>query len=224
MRALLWKDYRMNRALLIVCGAMLVAPYFIGAAYQYYDEMYDGMAVGKRGGAAAASALAAMAVSLLTISLLAASAFTQERTDRSAEFLAHLPPSKWNILLSKFALAFGVACVLWTVNAAMGLIVAPKLGQFQPSLHEAATDLLCTSVLVFGAGWAASTWMTSPVGAWGIAAAAPMVVGGVMFASWYFFGTPAESEFQSAYRVLVLLCGMAAIAISSGLYLRREEP
>jgi hypothetical protein len=220
MRALLWKDYRMNRALLIVSAVALVGPYLIGAAVQWRDAQSTGM----WGGTIAASAIAAMATSLLTISLLAANAFTQERTDRSAEFLAGLPPSRRSILLSKFVLAFSVSVGLWMVNLFMGLVVAPRLGQFQPGIGEPIDFLLPTSVLVFGAGWAASTLMSSPVGAWGIASASPMVVGGMLFLCYYLFGAPSEEQVGRVYLVVSYALGGATLLVSSVVYVRRVEP
>lgn len=220
MRALLWKDYRMNRALLVVSAFVLVVPYAIGVAVQYRNAQSTGM----WGGTVAAMALAAMACSLPTISLLAANAFTQERTDRSAEFLACLPPSRLSILLSKFVLAFSVAVVMWVVNLVMGLVVAPALGDFQPSLADSVRFLLPTSALVFAAGWAASTVMTSPVGAWGVATATPMVIGGILYASWYYFGVPSEGEFGSVYSVVAVITAIVVFAVSSVGYVRRVEP
>lgn len=220
MRALLWKDYRMNRPLLIVSAVILVAPYAIGAAVQFRDAKSTGM----WGGTVAAMALAAMASSLLTISLLAANAFTQERTDRSAEFLACLPPSRLSILLSKFVLAFSVSVAMWVVNLVMGLVVAPRLGHFEPSLAVPARDLLVTSALVFAAGWAASTVMTSPVGAWGVASATPMVLGGLLFTCWYCFGVPTEETLGAVYRSIAGVAAIVVFAGSSVLYVRRVEP
>lgn len=165
-----------------------------------------------------------MATSLLTISLLAAQAFTQERTDRSAEFLATLPPSRWSILLSKFVLAFSVSVVLWIVNLVMGLIVAPRFGHFEPGVEGPIEFLLSTSVLVFGVGWAASTLMTSPVGAWGIASAAPMAVGGVLLSCYYFLGAPTEEQVSGVYTVVGYTLGIAALTASSVVFVRRVEP
>jgi len=220
MKALLRKDYRMNRALLIVALAVLVGPYVVGACAQYQD-VYS---AGKWGGTIAVSAVGAMASSLLVISLLAANAFTQERTDRSAEFLACLPPSRLSILLSKFLLVISVSLVMWGVNLVMGLIVAPRLGMFEPGVEGPIEFLLPTSVLVFGAGWAASTWMTSPVGAWGIASAAPMFVGGVLLSCYYFLGAPTEEQISNVYTVVSLTLGTAALVVSSVLYVRRVTP
>lgn len=220
MKALLWKDYRLNRALLIVALVMLVAPYSIGVAVQLKNAQSTGM----WGGTVGAAALAAMATSLLTVSLLAANVFAQERADRSAEFLATLPPSRLLVLLSKFILAAGVTGVLWGVNLAMGLMVTPRLGGFEPPLDQPAEDLLATSVLVFGAGWAASTVLASPVGAWGIASAAPMVLVGILGLSWYFLSVPTENQLRPLYVGSCLVLGAAAFVVSSVLYVRRVTP
>jgi len=220
MKALFWKDYRMNRALLIVALVILVTPYGIGIGIRYKDAQSTGM----WGGTVAAAALAAMATSLLMVSLLAANVFAQERADRSAEFLAILPPSRLKILLSKLVLTGGTSCFLWSVNLVMGLIVAPSLGDFEPSLHGQVEFLLPTSVLVFAAGWAASTVLSSPVGAWGIASAAPMAVGGAVLSSWYFFGTPTEEQATPVYIFVCYLLGAVTFAVSSVAYVRRVTP
>lgn len=220
MKALIWKDYRMNRALLVVAAAIVAGPYLIGVLVQFKDAQ----AVGRWGGTVAASALAAMATSLLVISLMAANAFSQERADRSAEFLAQLPPSRWSILLSKFILALTVSLVMWAVNLMMGLIVAPRLGGFEPPLDDAVASLLPTSVLLFGAGWAASTVMSSPVGAWGVSAAAPMALGGIILSVWYVFDIPADGRIQPIYGAACIVLGVTALIASSIMYVRRVTP
>lgn len=112
---------------------------------------------------------------------------------------------------------------MWVVNLVMGLVIAPWLGDFQPSLDDPVRFLLPTSALVFAAGWGASTVMTSPVGAWGVATATPLVLGGILYASWYYFGAPSEGEFGSAYSVVAVIAAIVVFAVSSVAYVRRVK-
>ena len=61
------------------------------------------------------------ATALLSV-MLAGSIFTLERADRSAEFLACLPPRRYQHLISKFAVLFGTTAFMVIVHVSMTLI------------------------------------------------------------------------------------------------------
>lgn len=224
MTALMWKDYRMNRALLVTAGAMLVMPYVIGVLLHLFDGSWRDMTAWHWGQSLVAMAVAAMACSLLPISFLAANAFSSERMDRSAEFLVTLPPSRWAILTSKLLVSSSASGVVWIANLAVIWLLIPALGGGEPWLNPTTGDLFVTTVLVFSAGWAASTVMSSPVGAWGAAVAAPTLVCGLLFSIAHFFGRPTGDEFRYYYSVVSLSLSAVLMFTSSFFYLRRVAP
>jgi len=220
MKALLWKDYRMNRVLLLVAFLFLVTPYIVGIGIRLNDPVPTGFWPETM----ASSAIASMASSLLVISLLAANAFAGERADRSAEFLVYLPPSKASILTSKLLIAGLTFVFLWGVNLIVVWIVDIQAEQRGLHLAEQCRFLLITSVLVFAAGWAASTVMSSPIGAWGIASAAPVAIGGAFMTSSYFFDVPTQNQLVRWYSTSALVLAAVAFVASSLGYLRRVGP
>ncbi len=224
MKALLWKDYRINRAILITGFSTLAGTYLACWLVHVADGSAAGMSRSEWGETLTSAVLAGMAVSLMSISLLGANAFTSERTDRSAEFLACLPPSRLAVLTSKFVLVLTAFVPIWGVNLGVVYVVIPWLGGTEPSVGELTGFLLSTCILCFSAGWAASTVMSSPVGAWGIGTAAPMAVGGVLLSSSHYFGTPGREELGSWYSTSAVVVGVVAFIVSSVIYVRRVTP
>ncbi len=94
LRALLWKDLRVNRLPLLIAVAMLIVPYIIVSVAVTNMPLWD-----------EATKASAWAVFLATgchfsvmcsqasLAMLSGHVIAVERGDRSAEFIAYLPPS-----------------------------------------------------------------------------------------------------------------------------------
>src|SRR3954451_22247010 len=165
MRALLWKDYRLNRGVLVLGIALLLGPYaavFAIALYTHWPALPPAAECSTLLGTASVTSLV---LSELTLVTLAGNSIASERADRSAEFLAYLPPSRLQILASKFLLALLAAAVIWAVNLFVGEMIVPALGtpRANPADQFAPRPMLAASaVMLFGAGWLGSALLDSP--------------------------------------------------------------
>ncbi|MDA1233128.1 MAG: hypothetical protein O2856_20380, partial [Planctomycetota bacterium] len=120
LRALFWKDVRVNRLPLFVGVILLIAPYFLAVgAFAFNPPAGSAVPTAMWGGLFAIGSIYSLAFSQLTIAILAGNIIAVERVDRSAEFLGYLPPSGTQILLSKSALLIGTGFIATAVNLAV---------------------------------------------------------------------------------------------------------
>ena len=172
MIALLWKDVRVNRLILILGAVLLVGPIAAWAFVNVYGHWrYDAFMkpwpeLLIHGG------LISLSLSLLTVTLLAGNAVAGERADRSAEFLAYLPPTRAAVITSKIMLALGTSLILCLASLAALYIIAPALGEVPPDAllarADAAVSLSAAAVALFGGAWLASCCLSSPTIATGL--------------------------------------------------------
>ncbi len=218
MKTLLWKDYRVNRVILIGGLVMLLVPYVLVVPYGLLDPdsnkgMYSWWDVVGR----------SVMLSLLTIAFLGGNAFAGERMDRSAEFLAYLPPSRWAIVASKTLLALLVAAAIWGFTFLI-LHAAASVDTEWGVPVEVVQAMVGTMVMLYGTAWLFSAILTSPAIATccgiGITAIAAFVITRV--GKELGFGTKVElfGLYSVAASILGLLCYAAGVLY----YLRRAEP
>jgi hypothetical protein len=170
IRALIRKDARLLRFYLRSAFVATVACYLIMAilaVIYYQDEAIPARAfrIFSRGSNCGFAATAVFAA------LLAASVFTLERGDRSAEFLACLPPTRMQNLISKLIVVWGATAMmvavhllfLWAAHLLLpfvrdqgGLLTDGGL----PSVLSALTSVAVIVSMVGGA-LAVSAWMKS---------------------------------------------------------------
>lgn len=227
MRALLWKDYRLNRAILILGLAMLLGPYLAAGLLGL-----RGHARSPAGGAEWSSLFGAAAdfslgMSLLTVALLAGNAFAGERADRSAEFLFGLPLSRRKIVSGKAILALGATAVIWGVNLLMVSVIVPAVADtldHGPARHSPVPGLAATSLLLLGAGWLGSSLLESPSMATGVAFAGPILVIGTLLASSMLSEWPAPDDLEGWYKAGCLVLSPTCFVAGTAYYLQRVEP
>ena len=96
--------------------------------------------------------------------LLGGNAIACERSDRSANFLAFLPPTKLQILTSKFVVAICAISAVWAwALVCLHLIVPQHDAEFAQAYGPLAPHWsAATCVLAFGVGWLASACMEKP--------------------------------------------------------------
>src|SRR4051812_45278204 len=112
MTGLLWKEYRLNRGLLILGAAALAGVHVVGAAIEI-SHTWPALP----GGQTWADALAsyghlAMCLTPYLAAVLGGNAIACERAERSAHFLAYLPPTKAQILTSKLTVGVAATAML----------------------------------------------------------------------------------------------------------------
>lgn len=226
MNELLWKDYRVNRMVLIVGIVLLFGPLFavgvvnLYAQVRYADQIYWFDKIVSTG-------LATLAFAFVTLAMLGGNAFAGERADRSAEFMAYLPPTRRQKLLSKSILALVSVAVVLGVILLICYGLASIVGA--PSTHserlrgEVVYAMIPAVLLTFGAAWCGSSVLSSATFAVGIGFAAPWLLYAILATLKYGVQIP---NFGVAFWFALTASVLAVMAFVTGciLYLRRVEP
>jgi len=228
MKSLLWKDYRINRLLLIFGFVVCVGPWVIGIARNLLLEWRGGEAWWAPEFWVTIYGIS-LTLSLFTFAMLGGNAVAAERADRSAEFLAYLPVSRGAVLASKSIIALGPTLLIWTVNLAALFIVAPAI------THVSAADIVAKSdgreslglfagltVLLLGSGWFWSTVLNSHGLATGMSFFTLAAVG--MGFIGLEFGCGLENFLENWFVTTSLLVGISGYVGGCAYYLRRLEP
>ena len=226
MRALLWKDYRLNRMVLFIGVLLLVAPFAMAVGGNVYSLWRHGT-YSAWPDTLVHSGTMSLAFSLITIGLLGGNAVAGERSDRSTEFLAYLPPTRRKLIASKALLALSAVLVIWLVNLLMIYAVAPLTGELLPHVlqnrSEAVGALVYTGVFLFGGSWLASCVLRSCALALGIGVVGPVALILVLELLRSVFGYP-ELEVGWWYATLSLVVGAGCFLSGTCYYLRRIDP
>lgn len=229
MNALLWKDYRVVRQVLIVGFCLLVAPYLAAVTWIWYDAGLTTAGAIRWAAALAIAAMASLICSHMTFVLLAGYVIAGERRDRSAEFLAYLPPSRTAILTSKALISSAVVIVVWGVYLLFADVVIPS---FSPNAAEQVESfarlrsfLLPAGAAMFGMAWLGSSMLESPTYSAAIGVAAVMVVPIGLNSCHALTGLPAHGgDFMDWLRGLYYALGTGGFVAGWMYYVRRVEP
>jgi ABC-type transport system involved in multi-copper enzyme maturation permease subunit len=237
MRALLWKDFHVNRLVLAVGLGVLLAPHLswplivLGTYWRYNarDLMTWAAAIDMWSADLVVVALWSLILSGLTAALLGGNAVAGERADRSAEFLASLPVSRRQIIVSKAVLALSAVALIWAVNL---LVIATQPfpspgGKSLRDILDGVAICACVTCSAFGVAWFFSVWLTSPALAACAGLLAPLVLFMIfaLLAEWGLgrFGY-GDNFAVPAYSLVCALVGIAGFVAGTITYLRRVEP
>lgn len=159
MNWLLWREYRLNRLILITGAVLLLLPYLILG----FEVLFEGAdSSGEFRGAFALNVM----FSWLTVSMLAGNAIAGERADRSAEFISYLPLPRWRMLVSKLVLVSIAFAVFWGANLLGALIFVGPVelvsARFQ-GVPLFASFFAVNFFVIYGVGWLISSLQSSPV-------------------------------------------------------------
>jgi hypothetical protein len=162
MKWLLWREYRLNRWILVMGGVLVLLPY-LGAAISLLFQA-------NRDTAYFFAYIASTIFSAMTLAMLGGNAIAGERADRSAEFVAYLPLGSMRVIASKLLLALTSIVVLCVVNL---LILMPPVATWPaeqwpttgnlPERFQWSVLLVSASLLIYGVSWFASSILSSPV-------------------------------------------------------------
>jgi len=228
MKSLLWKDYRINRLLLIFGFVVCVGPWVIAIARNLRIDWRGGEAWWAPEFWVYVYGIS-LILSLFTFAMLGGNAIAAERADRSAEFVAYLPVSRGAVLASKSIIALGPTLLIWAVNLAALFIVAPSI------THVPAADIVAKSdmpeslgvfagltVLLLGSGWFWSTVLASHGLATGMSFFTLAAVGmGFMGLE---FGCGLENFTEKWLLSVCVVVGIGGYIAGCAYYLRRLEP
>ncbi len=229
MKALLWKDYRLNRMILILGAVLIAGPYVVVILQQWCRPRHTWSPL-VWADLLGAACQVSLGLSLVTVAILGCNAFAGERADRSAEFLAYLPPSRRAILMSKAVLSLVAIAAIWGINLAVARGVIPALlGDGSPPfnampLSKALAVSAAVGTIMFGMGWGASAFLESTAIAAGVAFFAPAAVAMAFIGSQHWFGWPTQEEFGHCYSVVCVAMGTVGFGVGTVHYLRRVEP
>ena len=225
MRQLIWKDYRLTRPVLIVAFAVFVAIYGLGAAIEIQGSWPKLPSAAQWGSMLVAYGTIALYMTFIVTALLGGHAIACERADRSAHFLAYLPPTKLMIISSKLIVAAAATAVMFGWIVLTACVLAPRLGaasaEFTGGLTVRGAAMTC--VLTFGVGWLASAKFDSALVPIILAVASPVVVTLALLTLARVLDIP---NFEMAARAgpTCLWLGVIAFAAGTWLYARRVEP
>src|SRR3954470_4719834 len=158
--------------------------------------------------------------------LLGGNAIACERSDRSVHFLAYLPPTKAQILASKFLVAAGALAILWGANCLAIYAIAPLISPDPMNflyMFGSPSAALAGCVATFGVGWLGSAFLAKPTFPVVMALAFPFVLGYGLFTFAELSGISRFEVFERAGTVS-LLAGVAAFAAGTRAYYLRVEP
>lgn len=227
MKALLWKDYRVNRMVLAYALAMLLGVYLVAVVVNAYAQWRYGVALKAWSELLFLAAMMSLILELPTAAMLGGCAFAAERADRSTEFLAYLPISRGKALASKITLAVGVLAIVWLINAAILLLLETRIAASRGLGDESALRTLgimaSISIGMFGVAWLVSSFSSSHALAAAVGILAPIACTGGIFMIAYLFDLPDSSVERLLPRICVATGSLSFLG-GIACYARRVEP
>jgi len=226
MKKLLWKDYRLNRGLIILGAAALAGVHIVGAAIEISNTWPSMPAAKVWADALTSYAHLAFSLTPFIAAVLGGNAICCERAERSAHFLAYLPPKKVQILLSKLGVGLGALAVYWIVTGLLMCVVAPLIHPLPVNflyMVTAPESAIAGCILTFGVGWLGSAWLEKPTFPVLSALACPFVLGFGMTTMALILGVSRFDVLEWTGTVCWSL-GVIAFAAGTALYLQRVEP
>jgi hypothetical protein len=222
LRTLIWKDVLANRFPLLLAAALLVAAYGAAAVLGSLDPSLSAQPPGRRLVAVLLTgSLASHAVAQLSLAVLSGNLIAVERVDRSAEFLAYLPPSRGTVLRAKALLLAVTALLLFLIPLAIGGLAACLAGFLQADeLRRAASIVGYLSAIGFcgsGIGWLGSCCLQSNAVAILFAVLSPWIVGILL-------SVTGGTELPALLVAANLSLGLAGFLFGTWHYLNRVEP
>lgn len=221
MIALLWKDMWVNRSVLAYAAVALTVPYLIlliRGLFGTWDHWWHFQQLSM-------FVVSSMMLSTITSALLGGYAFAAERADRSAEFLAYLPPSRLATIVSKTVFAAGVGLALVLIHLSIILYLCLSL-QLPGSPGVVDLDLLivcmAVSTLMFGTAWLCSTVTGGPALAAGFG-----MLSSIAAICGMYFGLqriiPLDTITQY-FNILCIAVGVTCYVVGTVYYIRRFSP
>lgn len=233
MKWLLWREYRLNRLILVTGAVLLLLPYLgavIVLCWVPEPLVIGGPPICNAMVASGFASIYSIVLSQLTLALLGGNAFAGERADRSAEFMAYLPLSRRKRLVGKLSLSLSTAVLIWGVNLLVLLLLlctaAPSLPP-KTGAHwgEFGYYVAITGLLFFGVGWLVSSLQSSPTFAVCAGMITPFLVVNILAATaWVYDIASLQPITEIGYAVTCPVLAVACFSIGTWYYLHRVEP
>lgn len=220
-RMLIWKDYCMNKPIIFIGLFFAVFPFIALPGFMVVWNWPSTPQSAAWSAVLRQAATVSLGLSLLTQVLLGGNLIAAERADRSAEFLAYLPPSRFRVLASKAIVAFGVVGTIWVWNLA-ALFVAGALSDSSIRMPELPSIWVFAAVgsLLLGGAWIGSSVLQSAASAAALGIGLCFVAMMVTSAVFSLAGLMPNGEATTAYFVVNFLLGAAFFLIGSAFYVK----
>ncbi len=232
--AILYKDYRLLRVYLRMSAltSILIYPVIFGFVY-WFTESYLESEQQKFAFQLCLTliwtSMNGLVLTCLFASIVAASSIALERSDRSAEFLACLPPTRWQNLMSKLLLVVtivgGMLALHNTTTFGAWIMTAyARTGDFkvQPMANLMIT---CVIVCMTGFSFAGSSLMKSNGGPAVLGLLSPLLSFSIVVAIAKLLDIPSEGDtFAILYSISCATLGVTMLLCGSLWYLNRSEP
>ena len=202
MKWLLWREYRINRWILVTGSALILLSYLTEVIVNDSDssDLFGAWLLG-------------CISAYLTVALLAGNAIAGERADRSAEFIAYLPLGRLHIVASKlllflitFAVIGGVAA--WTANQ----VVMPVGLEH----HVDVRGFVIAILIIYGVGWMFSSLLSSPTYATLCAFCSLVLVSaGVMIVANYLGVPVTDMANKEAHEIAIRSTAMTGLPVAA---------
>lgn len=225
MKALLWKDFRVNLPIMIAAVFIWLVAHAIAAgsmvAFAVQKNSPDAQSwVEMLFGVSAATLI----FSQLLIGALGANAVAAERGDRSAEFLFYLPVTRQQMLASKLLVALVVALAIWLWHLFVLEVVCPALSNALPSGRIPNSAVFASGVSLFGVAWLGSSFMRSTAYALLGSLAFYGAIGAMFFNSVEFWHWPPPQTQEVWFVGIHLTLGIVGYGAGTWYFTRRVEP
>jgi ABC-type transport system involved in multi-copper enzyme maturation permease subunit len=223
LRALIWKDVLANRFPLFLAASLLVTSYGGAAIFHSLDASLTALSWGRRlDEIVLAGSLFSHGLAQLSLAVLSGNLIASERVNRSAEFLAYLPPSRGMVLSAKAAVLGGAAVVLLIIPISILGLAALLGGSHSGEGYQKVLSIVAyISALGFcasGIGWLGSCCLQSNAVAILFAILTPWIVA---------IAITTVSRGAEAMAILIaanLAIGLAGFLFGTRHYLNRVEP
>jgi hypothetical protein len=165
--------------------------------------------------------------------MIAGSIFTLERADRSAEFLACLPPRRYQHLISKFAVLFGTTAFMVIVHVTTTLVSDLLLPYVRATSYPFTEGTQFSSVLMFigiamsmiGGALAVSAWQSSNGFPILCGLLTPLALAALIKVVGYLLDLPMLGDDQgNRFIVTAMLVGIFLTFCGAYWYVERDEP
>jgi hypothetical protein len=222
LRALIWKDVLANRFPLLLAAALFAASYGVALILGSLDPSLSALPPGRRLFTVLfAGSLASHAVAQLSLAVLSGNLIAVERADRSAEFLAYLPPSRSMVLRAKASLLAFTAILLFLLPLAIGGLAGWISGSLQgDGFRRSMLNVGSISAIGFcgsGIGWLGSCCLQSNAVAILFAILTPWILAILVSVS-------GGAESPAILVAANLSLGLAGFLFGTRHYLHRVEP
>jgi ABC-type transport system involved in multi-copper enzyme maturation permease subunit len=233
MTALLWKDWRLVRPLLVAALALYLTPALIVGVVSLFDPVGRPQFGGSWTSLVASLCMAGSFAALLATPMYSAVMFARERRERTAELAATLPVSRARIVLSKAVVSIIAAAAPWVALAAVagallligGREAARDFGASSDAREALAFYLVplgvCTMAL--GLGWFFSSFLRSETLAAGLAFIITIAVPATIALILNRLDLAAQLGARP-YSLTTFPLGLAAFAAGAIIALRRTSP